>query len=377
MGDYSHYCNVSRITIRPNNKCVLIPLRDTTESTIALDWVPATLPIFGTYTGYGSLEDVEQDANTDIIVKRYCTEINLFTEHLMRQGYSEGREYPGLEGWMLVDRTVWDEMTATVFETRSGYDHDLGNKHLLTHLGFKFLDSIKPQGVRYHYRWTLDDKILYSDGTWCQLGPDINDPSIYGLLELADNFPSINPDYLSLMSKTKAQSWRIYAQDYKILDRNLAFCLGLRDFFEQRYGPYAQLLPKDKLDMSLSLEEQLAKLPVLIEQDDVDLDADEPSEDAMKIWTHNARVTRERALILAEYSCAASYLSDLNTFGDDIAKLDTLLRNLRVMSLSFEPQVQNYITPQYGAYESHAKILDIFSRVNASYCRDADEDDDW
>jgi hypothetical protein len=369
MGEYSHYCNVSRITIRPDHKCVLIPLRDDTETTSNLGWTPATLPIYGTYTGYGSLSEVEQDANTAVIVKRYGTEINLFTEHLMRQGYDEGQDYPGIDGWMLVDRQIWDEMTTTVFEARKGYEHRLGNKHLLTHLGFKFLDSIKQQGVRYHYRWTLDDKILYTDGSWCQLGSGLNDPSIYGLLELAKHFPSINPDFELLLDTTKAQCWRIYQQDYKTLDTNLAFCLGMRNFFEQRYEPYAQLLSKDKLDMSLSLEAQLAKLPDLIELNDTELDVDDPSETAIVILVHNRRVKREREFILSEYSCGSSYLSDLLSFGDEIAKLDTLLRNLRVMSLSFEPQIQNYITPQYGAYEAHAKILDIFQRVNVSYCQ--------
>lgn len=354
MGEFSHYCSISRITIKPGNACVLIPLRDTTETTDNLNWCPATLPIFGTYTGYGSMGDIVQDDTTKLISNRLGVDIQLFTSNLM---YDE-LTYPGIDGYMLIDRQVFDKLTVNLSDKEC--DHYIGKDYILTWLGFTFIDTIKEKDVRFNHRWELDGEMVYSDGRWLHAKSNINSKAYYTVSDLAKDFNLLN-DWQLLDKNTKAQLWRLYLKDTDIIDRNLAYVLGQPDYFYNKKWNCDM-----QLDMNLTLDEQLALLPTELPQPGNN-DMSDWSDDDMENWMHNRRIAIDREYINNQYAFSTHYLDNLDVYGDDIAKLDTLHNNMSAMSLTFEPNHYSLFTPQYGNYEVHSKILNIFKEVNDSY----------
>lgn len=83
MGSWSVNCGISNISITSGNDCVLLPLKKNTEYEGYLPYLPATLPIFGTYDDYGGLEDILKDDNTKLIAKHFNITIEKFVQYLV------------------------------------------------------------------------------------------------------------------------------------------------------------------------------------------------------------------------------------------------------------------------------------------------------
>ena len=75
MGSWNVYCEISNITIpyitNENIKCILLPIR---KNKYNGNYIPATLPIFGSYNDCGQITDIEKDFNVEIIESYFnCT----------------------------------------------------------------------------------------------------------------------------------------------------------------------------------------------------------------------------------------------------------------------------------------------------------------
>lgn len=86
MGNFATYCGISNIAIT-SEECYLLPLKSL-DSYEGVLWYPATLPILGTYNGYGGLENIKKGISTNIIeetltnstIESFCENLTSFDE---------------------------------------------------------------------------------------------------------------------------------------------------------------------------------------------------------------------------------------------------------------------------------------------------------
>lgn len=96
MGSFNVSCGVSRISIGAGTPMVLIPLisagkwADKMEGAFVVTGgptrinIPFTLPIFGEYNDYGTLENIKEDCNTKAIEKYFGCSIGDFVDKICR-----------------------------------------------------------------------------------------------------------------------------------------------------------------------------------------------------------------------------------------------------------------------------------------------------
>jgi len=127
MGHFSVYCQISRITIKEGQKCVFLPLR---RGGLRGAYVPTLLPIFGTYSGYGDLEDVEITSDYEQLCN---THFNCSVEDLVDKilHTSELKTVFGC----FIDRKVWDFLTKEIINKEE--------KHLPDIASFNHKDKIE------------------------------------------------------------------------------------------------------------------------------------------------------------------------------------------------------------------------------------------
>jgi len=336
MGSWSVYCGFSQIAITSGQKCVFLPLKKVARSDTYLPYVPATLPIFGEYDDYGGIENIEKDANTELIEKHFNCTIEefcyFFTRGCIRDDEDDFpkklKKVAEIKNWrfMFIDRKVYDFMSTNVSYGYGGRGAlDFGNEGILKLIGFEHIGSpTDPDECydikRYNQKWELNGEFFYSDGTWLHH----KNGAVYNFI--GSNYNNLS-DYVKipedkLWIKDKAM-WELW----EYLDKNkqgeeLFWILGLnRDYW--LFRTYSKIRKPEN--------------------------------------NENEGIEHK-------------YVNDINSFGKGLCDLVTIRHNLHPMSSYFAPFV-NYLTPQYGEYRHHQVILDKFAEINKSYIQEEDDDE--
>jgi hypothetical protein len=220
MGSWAVYCGISNIAITSGQECIFLPLKKSKNNEY-LPYLPATLPIFGEYDDYGGIENIVHDENTKLICEHFGCSIDQFCEFLTR-GPDDEEGFPKflkakeeMNGWtyMWIDRKVYDFMSSYSYKGYDGAGYlEYGNPKILELLGFTYIgeneknDTYDPK--RYKYQWEYQDKKFGSDGTWLHCGKEsifnFEKEQYNGLL----NHISLPEDKMWIGEKTMPQLWR-------------------------------------------------------------------------------------------------------------------------------------------------------------------------
>jgi hypothetical protein len=345
MGSWSVYCGISQVAITAGDKCVLLPLKVNRNSEGYLPYLPATLPIFGEYDDYGGLENIEKNANTELIEKHFNTTIDKFA-HFFTRGCictdeddfpKELLENQEIKEWkfMFIDRKVYDFMSTHLSGDVKGH-LEFGNEKILELLGFKHIgfndknDTYDPK--RYTDEWEFDGKKFYGDGTWIHY--DKNKAIFYFKSSHSKEHSLVNvinvpEDKMWLGNKAMWQLWKYLSP--KKQKEELGWVIG-RGRWE------SDLL--DEIDDLTSIGGRLFKT------------LQEKGEDVSEFLKLKAPKNLKEA-----------YIQNIATFGDTLAELVTIRHNMHCMSGYFAPYV-NYLTPQCGEPENHHVLLKKFTEIN-------------
>ena len=315
MGSWSVYCGISNIAITSGNKCVLLPLKKT-EAGEYLPLLPSTLPIFGTYDDYGGLEDIEEDDNTKLIEEHFNCSIHDFCQRFTRGCIDSGdveehlMKNEEIKNWkfMFIDRQVYDFLITT--KKSDGGNLDFGKKEILTLLGFKY-NGINNENTCFDPK-RFNKEWEYQDQLFYSDGTWLHTSTGEAIYYFNDT------------------TWSKVLKSY--ID-----------------------IPEDKMWIGEKTTPQM--------------------------WRYTSEEFLKRELFyiigidyyeLAYRGIKGKYISNLEKFGDIMADLITLRRNIHSMSGYFVPYVL-YLTPQCGEYEDHQLLLDKFAEINKSYVREREE----
>jgi len=337
MGSFSVYCSISNISITSGQKCVLLPLKKRKDYETYLPYLPATLPIFGEYDDYGSIEQIEKDKNTELIEEHFGVSIDEFTSFIIDGGctyhrkeldpirekmhnYDECKEWP----YMWIDRGIYDFLAKEDHGSERGKGClEFGDVDILNLLGFTYvgenIGNNKGDPKRYKYHWTFQGKNFHSDGTWLYCGKS----SIFtfnSYSSLSEHI-AIPEDKKWIGEKTMWQLWE-HLSDRKAKE-NLLYIIDVSRF------EYSDMLAE-----MLSITEKRYTPP-------------EP------------KTLRDK------------YCYNFRTYGNLLSELVTIRSNLHCMSGSFQPYIL-YLTPQCGDYDQHQVLLDKFAKINKSYITEMD-----
>lgn len=314
------------------SNCVILPLIENSNYEGYLPYIPATLPIFGKYDGYGGIKDIVQNDNTRLIEDHFGITIDKFCSYLINGKFTYGREEVEsifdeaknsneLEKMRFtwIDRKVYDFMSSFLENGYGGAgDLDMGNKYLLEHIGFEYLGE-NEKIERYRHEWKFEDKVFHSDGTWL----NFDKQGIYRMSDLSKivNIPK-EREYLS--KKANWQIWDIFPENEA--RKLLCSSIGIS---------YPELMT------NLFSDDILEKL----------------SEEIKLIYKKSKE---------GNGTIAHKYINNLSQFGKGLAELRTIRYNLHPMSGQFIPYTL-YVTPQCGEYIHHQKLLEEFTKINKSY----------
>ena len=320
MGSWSVYCGISNIAITAGHECVLIPIRKRKYTNGGTPWLPHTLPIFGTYDDYGGLEDIEKNANTELIEKHFGVSIEDFVFFYTRgihcpdetkASLRRNKELKKTE-FMFVDRKVYDFM-----KIHEDNEIKFGDEGLLTNLGFTYLgEETNPEiydPKRYNQCWIKDGKKFYSDGTYLHYG----NTGIYYPQTLA-SIVSIDKD---------CRDWKLLSRKAQI--NKLSWIIGCEDWY--------------LFEMWSSIEKTLSKDPT------------------------RAKYLKE--ICAKTNGIGYKYVDNLAVFGEGMYELICVYRNMQNMSGWFQPY-EPYVTPQCGEFKEHQRLLEGFAEINKSYIKD-------
>lgn len=195
MGSFNVSCGVSRLSIGPGTPMVLIPLVpvDTkwsdryvgafvvsNEGPRAAN-VPFTLPIFGEYNDYGTLENVEEDENTEAIEKFFGCSIGDFVDHVCRPWDADSKigneNMPKKPLGMFVHRKVYDWMAnnhQSEYDTdkNTSYNQSYVSAYLLKLCDFVEGEKSPDNSKRYNRPFKhpeIEGLTIWSDGTWIEV----------------------------------------------------------------------------------------------------------------------------------------------------------------------------------------------------------------
>lgn len=328
MGSWSIYCGVSNITIVDGDELAFIPLKKNEGKYGYSEWIPATLPIFGSYADYGDVSDIEEDVNTKLIESHFGITIQEFVDHFTNRESDEPeldfQNKDELKDWsfMFIDRKVYNFMSDKAFGYGGAGHLDFGNLAILKLLGFK--DEGPSTDSRYKYLWSCQGVEFESDGTWmheCKSKEGIY--SLHGKYNGLDQYIKIAPELEYLDSKTM---WQLYEHldDRKVKD--LVSILG------DRWGS--------------------------------DFDDFNMYELAVKAGITDKK-TLERYNTTTNLTMLKKYTKDVRTHAKLLSELKTIMHNLYQYSHSLKPY-EVYQTPQCGEFEAHQSILEGFAEINKS-----------
>lgn len=326
MGSWSVYCGISNITIASGDKCVLLPIKENTSHEGYLPYLPATLPIFGTYDDYGGLENIEEDDNTKLIETHFGVNIHGFCQYFTRgQIQPTDEEIPQemhnikeLSGWkfMYINREVYDFMSTYVHDEYG--EHNLGNEGLLKKLGAKYLGEFKNKDKRYKHFWDLNGLELKSDGDWVNTVKE--DKLVYSH-DPKEYIEVLSEDKIKILKSAPETLWKIYGNKYA--SEHLYWVIGVRSHY------YSTM-------------------------------------EMMEGMSDRGKDKFSSGNLFSSYTgINYSYINKIDNFGDKIAQLSIIRKNMYSFSQYFNPYVL-YLTPQCGEYQHHQKIIEKFSEINKS-----------
>ena len=135
MGSFCVYCHISNLSIDEGDECVLLPLKKNKSYLYSRsEWLPATLPIFGTYNGYGRLVNIVKDDNTKLIESYFGISIDEFCELLVYSNNKEVSEdkvkLQEIKEWVF-DDDDWNRLTKELdeFENTEEYRSAIQTKY--------------------------------------------------------------------------------------------------------------------------------------------------------------------------------------------------------------------------------------------------------
>lgn len=329
MGSWSIYCGVSNITIVDGDELAFIPLKKNEGKYGYSEWIPATLPIFGSYADYGDVADIEEDVNTKLIESHFGITIQEFVDHFINKDNSNEEELDfqnkdELKDWsfMFIDRKVYNFMSDKAFGYGGAGHLDFGNPAILKLLGFK--DEGLSTDSRYKYLWSCQGIEFESDGTWmheCKSKEGIY--SLHRKYNGLDQYIKIAPELEYLNDKTM---WQLYEHldNKKVTD--LTYILG------NKWGGEYEIFDMYQMAVKMGIT------------DDSYLDGLDRS--------------KENTLLY-------KYTKDARTYARLLSELKTIMHNLYQYSHSLKPY-EVYQTPQCGEFEAHQSILVGFAEINKS-----------
>jgi hypothetical protein len=205
MGSFSVACSGGGISITSGTRAAFVPLVPNSgeftekkkgsivlppmsmivanDASMAL-YRPFSLPIFGEYNDYGSLENIERNSTVEALEKFFNLDIDAIMEIVTRNwcedlteendGMKNKKVMQTLSGCFF-DREIYDYLSKPQMIKNSEAPKDFMedadvNSTTLVALGFmrdKLADL--PEKARYYKAWKMpgDDKnVVYSDGTW-------------------------------------------------------------------------------------------------------------------------------------------------------------------------------------------------------------------
>lgn len=194
MGDFSVTCGASGISLFAD-RAALIPLIQPAPfiangpSIISNEGVhelfhALTLPVFGEIDGYGKLENIEHNKNTECIEKFFGMSIEDFCEAIssgedvqfdINSYYGEKRNIKAPFCGMFVHRDIYDYMANNFKHDYYGkdmpsiWDHGDITTYVLALMGFKFVeevDNIKERYNKLHKHPLFPEIGIWSDGRW-------------------------------------------------------------------------------------------------------------------------------------------------------------------------------------------------------------------
>lgn len=336
MGCWSVNCGISNIAINYGQECVILPLIE--NSTAYGGYVPTTLPIYGVYNDYGSLEQIVDDENTQLLESLLGITISELVTFLVDGKFTYNRSevepiieklkergtYSNVENWrfMWINKKVYEFMSVSL-DTYSKGNLSFGTPQMLTLLGFSLVEKSDSftnyDPKRFDQKWTKDNFEIYSDGNNLLT---LENQYVYsfgkGDHASIETYFEVPEELHHLKTKNKSEAWRIL--NPKEQKKILGYVLG-------------------DMGYALDLSETLRLLTGL-----------KPSPKTIN----------------------EHYLNNLDTYGDKLAALTNVQGNFNPMSGRFSPHVL-YLTPQCGDYKTHQKILEEFSKINNSYIDQYDE----
>jgi len=348
MGSWSVYCGISQITINAGQQCVLLPIKKNEGE--YLPWLPATLPIFGTYDDYGGIEDIESNDNTKLIEDHFKVSIHDFC-HFFTRGKIDADDVEQslfkieeIKEWdyMWIDRQVYDFMSKSI---KSKGHLDFGKPEILKLLGFEYVGENTNNKTydpkRFCHEWKYEDKIFHSDNTWLHYEKNgiyyFNNQSEYSKESSLLTYINIPEDKLWIGEKTKHEMWPFLSK--RDINYSLGYIVG-RD----RYS-FGHLYDDDEyLDL---LESSMGR------------------EKAQQL-----RDRKPQPKFLKD-----KYVNDYSLFGSGLCELVIIHQNLYPMSGCFQPYIL-YLTPQCGERKHHQILLDKFAQINKSFLDENDELDE-
>lgn len=355
MGSWSVYCGVSNIAITAGDTVGIIPLlKRTSESHGYSPYLPAMLPIFGTYDDYGGIEDIKENANTKLIEEYFGVSIQEFVVYLVDGHLTYDRE----EAREISDKLLHSKEANKLYSTFiSGdvYDYlsktaygeegrlDFGNKIILELLGFKYIETL-PVG-RYKEVYELQGKKMFTDGTWGNIKIENKEKSIFYL------------DNKDVYSKENNLTTYFNIPENKLLLVKKAMWQIEAIYTTSKV--YAKYVFGSGYDGSY--EDTLVSL-IKYSESDKDLGIDIGSIDELRKKLEKMRGFK---------SISEKYLTDLKVYGKDISDLYTIIYNITNMSKCLEPYIL-YVTPQCGEHKIHLKLLNGFSKILESKVSDED-----
>jgi hypothetical protein len=235
MGHFSFSCKLTGLPITGSDKAALIPLFpkllfDNSDEHVAkfgtthfisndgvrVKFDPAAFPIFGDYSGYGSLENIVEDDNTKALESFFELSIQDIVDVLTSNRKDDwhddslkviGKSSKSVSGrhkllikmsgtWMR--KEVYDGLAA--LPSTQYFDRiDMGVPSILRAMGFK-LSSTKGPHSRFNELWQQGDVTLYGDGNW--VGRTADD-HLYNFKDLVKHCKSkgLDLDISELMKK--------------------------------------------------------------------------------------------------------------------------------------------------------------------------------
>lgn len=373
MGSWSVYCGISNITIDYGTPCVLVPIKkNTNDGNEYHKYTPATTPIFGVYNDYGGLDNIEETEGTKLIEKHFNCTIqefaHFFTRGIIRNDESDFPKFlkdsDEISNWkfMFIHREVYNYMIQGTYE--SWRSKSLGDKNILTYLGFNLVDK-----VNRTMTWEKDGVTFTSDGDYLR----VNDQPIHRLSNSTNNenddwyknsslstYVTIDQEKEEWLNKrNRAQIWSL--MDKKYFNQEVCWIIGRSRY---TYDPSEMIL-----DMIDGIEDELKNPNISEEYRITNEKLLERYKEKLKLYNGDGDDSNEDLTFIERV------VNNYKLYADDLANLIRIQQVFYSMSGTWTP-FNPYLTPQCGSYVNHSRILKKFMEINDKHIENEEEYDD-